>query len=209
MKLSSTLFTDGGQFPADCAFCCIDPVRHARLSHNLNPQLSWSGAPQGTRSFALICHDPDAPSCAEKANREGHHLPASLPRVDFFHWLVFDLPAGLSEIRKGECPSQVVPHGQPAPPAPHGARYGLNDFTEGTSGDHYGYDGPCPPWNDDIPHRYCFTLFALDLERLPVAGRPEPAAVTRILRPHVLAEAQLVGLYSLNRLLKNSPGDCV
>jgi Raf kinase inhibitor-like YbhB/YbcL family protein len=65
-------------------------------------------------------------------------------------------------------------------------------------GDYFGYDGPCPPWNDEIRHRYVFTLFALDLERLPVEGRFDGPQARAAMRGHVLAEARLTGLYSLN-----------
>ena len=53
-----------------------------------------------------------------------------------------------------------MPRGKPGPDAPHGARHGINDYTgwfasdADMAGDYYGYDGPCPPWNDEIPHRY-------------------------------------------------------
>ena len=71
----------------------------------------------------------------------------------------------------------VVPRGKPGPAAPHGARQGINDYTgwfasdAAMSGDYYGYDGPCPPWNDELPHRYVFTVFALDVSRLSLPGR--------------------------------------
>ena len=53
MKLASASFADGGAIPAEFAFCAPDPGSHATLSKNRNPQLSWSEAPGGTRSFAL------------------------------------------------------------------------------------------------------------------------------------------------------------
>ena len=66
---------------------------------------------------------------------------------------------------------------RPGPHAPRGARQGINDYTGWFAGDkdmagnYFGYDGPCPPWNDEIPHRYVFTLYALDVPRLDVGGR--------------------------------------
>jgi Raf kinase inhibitor-like YbhB/YbcL family protein len=66
------------------------------------------------------------------------------------------------------------------------------------AGDYFGYDGPCPPWNDSIPHRYIFTLFALDLEKCPVQRKFKAAEVIKAIKGHVLGSAQLTALYSLN-----------
>ena len=65
-------------------------------------------------------------------------------------------------------------------------------------GDYFGYDGPCPPWNDSIVHRYRFTLYALDLSRCPVEGRFNRTEVLAAIEGHVLAEASITGTYSLN-----------
>jgi Raf kinase inhibitor-like YbhB/YbcL family protein len=130
-----------------------------------------------TQSFAIICHDPDVPSQGDDVNQEDRSVPASLPRVDFFHWVLIDLPASLDEIKEGEFSSDVTPRGKPGPHAPHGARQGINDYTSWFAGDndmrgdYYGYDGPCPPWNDEIVHRYVFTVFALDVAKLDGEGK--------------------------------------
>ena len=72
------------------------------------------------------------------------------------------------------------------------------------NGDYYGYDGPCPPWNDSILHHYIFTVYALDVERLDVKGDATPENIEAALKGHVLAEAKLMGTYTLNpRLQKN------
>jgi len=65
-------------------------------------------------------------------------------------------------------------------------------------GTYRGYDGPCPPWNDSIVHHYTFTLYALDVESLPVTGNFTAADVRKAMEGHVLAEASLTGTYSLN-----------
>lgn len=204
MQLTSNSFADGLRIAGDFAFCAPDPAHHVCLGRNLNPHLAWRDAPAGTKSFALICHDPDVPSRADDVNQEGRTVPASLPRIHFFHWVLFDLPASISEIQAGEFSGEVVPRGKPGPQAPHGARHGINDYTDWFAGDHdmrgdyYGYDGPCPPWNDEIVHHYIFTLYALDVERLPVEGRLTGSQVREALHGHILAEASLTGLYSLN-----------
>ena len=95
MKLTSTSFADGQAIPGDFAFCIPDSAHHVGLGRNLNPQLAWSDVPAGTRSFAVICHDPDVPSKGDDVNQEGRTVPASLPRVDFFHWVLIDLPVAV------------------------------------------------------------------------------------------------------------------
>jgi len=66
------------------------------------------------------------------------------------------------------------------------------------SGDYFGYDGPCPPWNDALLHHYVFTLYALSLDRVPVEGRFNAADVRKAIAGHVLAEAAITGTYTLN-----------
>ena len=204
MKLTSTSFSDGQKIPGEFAFCTPDPAHHVCLGRNSNPQLAWSDVPAGTQSFALVCHDPDVPSRGDDVNQEGRTVPASLPRVDFFHWVLVDLPASLREIQAGEFSKDVTPRGKPGPQAAHGARQGINDYTgwfagdNDMRGDYYGYDGPCPPWNDEIVHHYVFTLYALDVAKFPADGKLTGAQVRTALAGHVLAEAKLTGTYSLN-----------
>jgi phosphatidylethanolamine-binding protein (PEBP) family uncharacterized protein len=102
MILTSSSFSDGQPIPGEFAFCTPDPEHHVCLGSNRNPRLAWSDIPAETRSFVLICHDPDVPSRGDDVNQENRTVPASLPRIDFFHWVLFDLPAGLREIREGE-----------------------------------------------------------------------------------------------------------
>ena len=65
-------------------------------------------------------------------------------------------------------------------------------------GDYFGYEGPCPPWNDEIPHHYRFKLFACDIERCPVDVAFTGSDVLKAIEGHVIAETELTGLYSLN-----------
>ena len=69
---------------------------------------------------------------------------------------------------------------------------------ETMAGDYHGYDGPCPPWNDDRVHEYQFTVYATDLEQCPVSGKFTLAEVREAIKGHVLAQATLTGEYSLN-----------
>ncbi len=133
------------------------------MSDNLNPHLAWTDAPAQTGSFVLICHDPDVPSRGDDVNQDGRSVPASLPRVDFFHWTLLDSPAGATEIAEGSRSQGVTPRGKSGPAAPDGLRHGLNDYTGWFAADtemvgaYFGYDGPCPPWNDERLHHYVFT----------------------------------------------------
>lgn len=204
MKLTSSCFGDHQKIPGENAFCIADPASRVRLGLNRNPDLSWSDLPAGTRSLALVCHDPDVPGRPDDVNQEGRVVPASLPRVDFYHWVLVDLPADAAGIGKGEFSDGISPRGKAGPMGPRGTRQGINDYTGWFAGDkdmagnYFGYDGPCPPWNDEILHHYVFTLYALDVPRCPVEGDFTGAQVLRALAGHVLAQASLTGVYTLN-----------
>lgn len=204
MKISSSSFNNGDRIPGEFAFCIIEPSSHITLSDNRNPQLSWSEAPAGTKSFAIICHDPDVPSSGESVNQEGKSVPASLPRVDFYHWVLLNLPATVNELKAGEFSAGVTARGKPGPQAPHGSQQGINSYTDwfagdkDMSGDYYGYDGPCPPWNDEIIHRYIFTVYALDSEKITVSDKLTGGEALAVIKPHILAQASLSGTYTLN-----------
>ncbi len=208
MKLTSTSFSDNMPLPGEFAFAVSDPHTHVRLSSNRNPQLAWDDVPAGTQSLVLICHDPDVPSRGDDVNQEGREVPASLPRVDFFHWLLLDIPASAREIAAGSHSSGVTPRGKSGPAAPGGMRHGVNDYSnwfagdEQMSGNYYGYDGPCPPWNDTLLHHYVFTLYALDVPVLPQDQPLDGQSVRRAIAKHVLAEASLSATYSLNAQLQ-------
>lgn len=209
MKLSSTSFHDQDRIPESNAFGKVDPALHIALAGNANPQLAWVGAPRGTQSFALICHDPDVPSRPDDVNIEGREVPADLPRVDFYHWVLVDIAPETTVIAEGSYSDDVTPRGKPGPMAINGTRQGINSFTGWFSGDHdmkgdyFGYDGPCPPWNDAIQHRYIFTLYALDVAQLAVEGSFDGEDVLKAIQGHVLDQASIMGWYTLNpRLLQ-------
>jgi len=208
MKLTTTAFADGGVIPAEFAFGAMDRETHVKLSGNRNPDFKWSELPSETASLVLLCHDPDVPSRGDDVNKEGRIVPASLPRVDFFHWVLIDLPPDAAPIERGEFSDGVTPRGKPGPHAPRGARQGINDYTgwfaddKDMAGNYFGYDGPCPPWNDELPHRYVFTLMALDVRRLEVAGVFAGSDVRNAAASHLLAQASVTGRYTLNPKLR-------
>lgn len=203
MQLSSLSFQDGQAIPGEFAFAV--PGNPVTLSSNRNPHLAWRDAPAGTQSFVLVCHDPDVPSRGDDVNQAGRVVPADLPRVDFSHWLLLDIPATTTEIAAGAHSDGVTAGGKSGPAAPGGLRHGVNDYTAWFAGDarmqgnYFGYDGPCPPWNDSLIHHYVFTVYALGVARLEVQGELNLANVRAALaQAPVMAQASLTGLYSLN-----------
>ena len=203
MRLSSDSLKDGEPIPARFAFGKPHPDTHVELSDNVSPHLAWTDAPAGTRSFALLCVDVDVPTKPDHVNKEGVTVPADLPRADFYHWVLVDLPAGRSSMAEGEFATGVTPKGKSGPEGPEGTRQGLNNYTQWFEGDadmagqYFGYDGPCPPWNDEIVHHYHFKLYALDVERCPVGGAFTGPEVLTAIEGHVLAEASMVGSYAI------------
>lgn len=212
MKLTSHDFAEGEPIPATCTFGRPgDAGEPCVPSANRNPQLAWSDVPDGTRSFALLCIDVDVPTRGDDVNQPGRVVPADLPRAEFVHWMMVDIPRECRELAQGSCSDGVVARGKHAPPGPPGARQGRNDYTgwfagdADMAGDYRGYDGPCPPWNDALVHRYRFHLYALDLASIDLAatgGDFTLADVRAALRGHVLAEAVLTGTCTLNPALR-------
>lgn len=204
MKLSSNSFTDGAAIPGRCAFAVMAVGDHIALSDNLNPQLSWRDAPAGTKSFVLRCIDPDAPSRAEDVNKEDRSVSENLPRAEFVHWLMVNIPASVNQIDEGSCSKGVTARGKQAPTGPAGSQQGLNDYSSWFAGDpdmegrYFGYDGPCPPWNDERVHRYVFELLALDCESLDLPPAYGVDQLQQALADRVLAHTSITGTYSLN-----------
>jgi Raf kinase inhibitor-like YbhB/YbcL family protein len=204
MKITSESFKPGAPIPERFALCRKHAKSHVAMAENESPQLSWSELPAGTKSLVLICHDSDAPTRPDDVNKEGRSVPASLPRADFAHWVLVDLAADTSSLAAGAFSNAVTPRGKPGPEGPRGTRQGLNSYTQWFEGDkdmagrYFGYDGPCPPWNDERVHHYHFTLYALDVARCPVEGVFTREQVLDAIEGHVLGQASTTGTYTLN-----------
>lgn len=212
MKLTSTSWVNGDRIPARYAAGRLAPGGGVEFSDNLNPHLAWTELPAGSRSLALICHDFDVPSRPDDVNQPDREIPSDLPRVDFFHWVMVDLPPVPSEIAEGEYSQGFTPRGKPGPQTLRGARHGVNDYTAWFAGDaqmagsYFGYDGPFPPFNDSLVHHYVFTLYALSVPRLPVEGAFTGSQVRAALAGLMLGSATFSGTYTLNaRLLSEAP----
>jgi Raf kinase inhibitor-like YbhB/YbcL family protein len=194
---------DGQPIPEDFAFGVYSEQDHMSFGPNKNPEVTWDKVPEGTKSFVIIMFDPDVPSIADDANQEGKVVSKDIPRVDFFHWLLVDVPAGSSRIPEGVDSDGVIPKGKDPGPGPVGIR-GVNNFTQFLAGNpdmagtYGGYDGPCPPWNDEIMHHYHYEVYALDVESLGLSGEFDGAAVREAMEGHVLASARVTGTYTLN-----------
>ena len=211
MKLWSDSWVNGERIPTRFAAGKPDAASGVTFSDNLSPHLAWSEVPAGTKSFALICHDFDVPSRGDDVNRTDREVPADLPRVDFFHWVMIDLPAATNVLAEGAFSRGFTAHGKPGPEvglaAVPGARHGLNDYTgwfagnPEMAGNYFGYDGPFPPFNDSLLHHYVFTVYALKTARVPVEGLFTGAQVRQAIYPHILAEATHSGTYTLNKRL--------
>lgn len=201
MRLFSNTLVDGERIPEAHALGVPGdngPVPGA----NRSPHLRWEGAPAGTRSFALICVDPEVPSRGEDVNRSDRTVPYDLPRVDFYHWVLTDIPAGVTELAEAADADGLVPRGKPAGPSAAGVR-GINDYTgwfagdADMGGDYGGYDGPWPPFNDERLHRYRFTVYALDVDTLGLPPRTTGAEALAAIGGHVLDQASITVTYAL------------
>jgi Raf kinase inhibitor-like YbhB/YbcL family protein len=207
MKLWSDSWANGDRIAARFAAGRLDGPSGVAFSGNLNPHLAWSELPGGTRSLALICHDFDVPSKPDDVNQPDREIPSDLARIDFFHWVLVDLPPTLTHIDEGEFSRGFTARGKPGPATLHGARQGLNDYTgwfandKQMAGNYFGYDGPFPPFNDSLVHHYVITLYATSLPRLPLEGVFTGAQVREAIAGHVLDSATHSGTYTLNRRL--------
>ena len=207
MKQSLTVSIDswknGQPIPSKYAFGKIPETGHFELGGNISPAISWQGAPLGTKSFAIICHDPDVPSVGDDVNQEGKIISADLPRVNFYHWVLADIPADVTSLVEGEASRGVTPKGKTPGKKAYGVA-GLNNYTQWFEGDpdmggnYANYDGPCPPWNDSILHHYHFTVYALDKECLELNELFDANDVLDAIKGHILEEASYMGTYSMN-----------
>jgi Raf kinase inhibitor-like YbhB/YbcL family protein len=149
ISLSSTAFREGEGIPA----------KYTCEGQDISPPLEWGELPPGTRAFALIMDDPDAPMGV------------------FTHWVIFNIASDSHQLVEA-IPTQDQ--------LPGGALQGKNDFGR------TGYGGPCPP--PGRPHRYQFTLYAMD-HPLDLKAGVSKEQLLSAMQGHVLAQGQLTGTY--------------
>src|SRR5208282_6358590 len=172
MLVPATVFGGGAAFTLESA----DIAPNARIKdaqafngfgctgQNISPALAWKNAPAGTRSFALLVFDPDAPG------------------KGWWHWLVYDIPAQTTILPAGA--GKADGSGLPA-----GSAQGVTDFGAP------GYGGPCPPPGDK-PHRYIFTLHALNVEKLGVPANMAAAQIESSVNQNTIGKTSFTGYYS-------------
>lgn len=205
MNVFSRDFSDMGPLPLDCAFGTFERFEgHARdkfkVRENRNPDLRWINLPVGTRSLAIICDDLDAADVTQAQWASGK-VPKDIVKRALCHWVVVDFPPEIGGIAKGEFSDGVLLGGKPGPASRYGARQGINAmgafFKDDLlmQGDYFGYDGPCPPYGAK-PHRYEFTVYALDVERLE--GLPSlftKEDVLHAIKGKILGNASVTGCF--------------
>jgi len=105
MQLTSDAFAPGAAIPK----------KYTGEGDDVSPAVSWSGAPEGTKSFAIICHDPDAP------------LVTGQGTYGFVHWVLYNIPGDVTALAEGESGYTAGKndfgnsgYGGPMPPEEHG-----------------------------------------------------------------------------------------
>src|SRR5690606_24485922 len=119
MQVRSDSFEPRGPIPAEFAMGTPEG-----FGGNRNPHLAWDDVPERTRSFALLCIDPDAPTDPSLVGKEGVEIEVAHPRGEFVHWVMVDIPADVRSIAAGSCSDGVTARGKASPPGPPGARQG-------------------------------------------------------------------------------------
>ena len=129
LTLESTSLADGEPILEVHAVAVPTPDGRAAITgQNRSPHLRWSGAPEGTRSFAISVVDPDVPADRTRMGVEGLSLGDSEPRVRFAHWLVADIAAEVHEVPEGADGDGFVAHGKPPGPTSVGGISGANGY---------------------------------------------------------------------------------
>lgn len=182
---------DGSPIPEKFAHC----VAKGAEGKNISPKITWSKGPDGTQSYAIIVVDRDVPVDFSNANKDGKTIDAEAPRQNFYHWMLINIPVNITSIAEDAGKSKA---------------YGdqlVNDFLKSSglpaNGENTkkftGYDGPCPPWNDERLHYYHYKVYALSQtfnagEGVDYTGDQ----IIRTITPYILGEGEVVGSYTLN-----------
>lgn len=140
------------------------PFEHTQFGANRSVPLAWEGAPEGVKSYALIANDPDAPS-------------PRLRLFNFTHWVVFDIPPGITSLEPGLPVKPLLENG---------IKQGKNGYGKN------GYAGPKPPFGE---HRYIFTVYALDSLLDLDPAKTGKKALIKAMQGRILAQGKITGLY--------------
>jgi Raf kinase inhibitor-like YbhB/YbcL family protein len=148
LKIFSASFKEGELIPDKYGF----------YNENASPPINWTNPPAAAKSFALIVDDPDAPI------------------GDWVHWIVFNIPKDVNELKENASLKKLLPHGSVE---------GLNDFGKNN------YGGPCPPSGT---HRYLFKFYVLDI-LLSLKESTTKKQLLEAMKGHILAQATLMGKF--------------
>lgn len=143
----------------------VIPSKYTCEGEDVSPPLEWSGVPEGTKSFALTCLDPDAP-------------PGT-----WVHWVLYDFPGDSTGMDENLPKEETLTSG-----AKQGACWGVDSFSR------VGYYGPCPPPGHGY-HRYYFTLYALDVDSVGLDPNAAHRDLEKAMEGHILAKAVVMGRY--------------
>jgi len=167
LTISSTAFKNGEAIPAD----------YTADGRNVSPPLAWSGAPSGTREFALILDDPDAPT----------------PQP-FVHWVIYKIPGNATGL------PEAVPMGGTVKGSGAGALQGTTGFAMFVRGGgpppDPGYRGPAPP--SGKPHHYTFKVYALNAQIDAKDGMTKDDLL-KAMEGKIVGQGEIVGLYERKR----------
>lgn len=136
---------------------------------NISPALQWTNPPEGTKSFAVLVHDPDAPTGG----------------AGWWHWLVLNLPADTRELAQGVGTAD-------GKGLATGALQLQTDFGSP------GWGGPCPPVGDKA-HRYIFTVYALKVEKLELEANAKSALAGYMVNANALAKASFTATFGRSK----------
>jgi Raf kinase inhibitor-like YbhB/YbcL family protein len=203
--VTSTSFTAGSRIPDKHVYCAPADNGKFKTGANQSPHLSWSGAPKETKFYAIVTVDPDVPANFDKVNQDRETISRSVPRRDFYHWVLINIPAATTSLPEG------VGKGVPSPDDPLSLNYfgipGVNDYQNAIrnantiTSNFVGYDGPCPPWNDTRLHNYRFIVYALGQQAPGLFANFRAQDVLPYLEKYALAKGELVGTYSTYKKL--------
>jgi Raf kinase inhibitor-like YbhB/YbcL family protein len=156
IAVTSSAFQDGQPIP----------TKFTEDGEDVSPSLAWTYTPKGTRQWALICDDPDAPT----------------PKP-WVHWVIYAVPGEIRSLPEGVEPAEKLASLQ-------GALQGKNSWPNGQT---LGYRGPAPPKGHGV-HHYHFKLYALDTA-LALKPELTKESLETAIEGHILGTGELIGTY--------------
>lgn len=142
------------------------PKDHTADGRNVSPALTWSNVPQTTKSYAVVCIDPDVPMAG-----------------GFVHWVIYNISDAANGLPEGV----PIDPAAPMPPQLAGATQGMSGFRRPI------YRGPAPP--PGKPHHYHFIVYALDIPAGSLPPGLNHAGLQEAMKGHIVGQGEIVGIY--------------